>query len=82
MMIPKLKRARREGPVHMMLPTPNNQLRHMHTLFIDKHKDGMLPQVWIIKAAHLRTNEVDTHQVARLDRQLASKRPVLLATPI
>ena len=54
----------------------------MHTLFINKHKDGMLPHVWIIKAAHLRTNEVDTHQVARVDRQLALKRPVLLAAPI
>ena len=36
----------------------------MHALFIDKHKDGILPQVWIIKAAHMRANEVDTHQVA------------------
>jgi hypothetical protein len=54
----------------------------MHTLFIGKHKDGILPQVWIIKAAHLRANEVDAHQVARVDRQLAPKRPVLLAAPI
>ena len=54
----------------------------MHTLFVDKHKDGMPPQVWITKAAHLRANEVDTHQVARVYRQLAPKRPVLLVAPI